>query len=328
RWSGPATTSCCCGWKAPRARCPTGPTGCARCSARAPGSPTPTRGSATPRSRGATLIRRCCASACGRRACPRCSPRCPRRLRRSGWAAASRPSPCPRVPSRRRTPPSTPRAAPRCCAPARPGRTCPRGARHRPLWPCSARSSRPSIPTTASVPAVSTPGCDVMPGAFDTHRPPSRELLDDCVHCGFCLPTCPTYQLWGEEMDSPRGRIYLINLAEKGEIDLPGPFATHIDRCLGCMACVTACPSGVQYDRLLEATRPQLERGVERDKDDKPFRDAFARLPVHTPAVGPSRGRVALLTGCVQDVFFHRVNAATVRVLAAEGWDVLVPRDQ
>ena len=223
-----------------------------------------------------------------------------------------------------------------------------------------------------------------MPGAFDTHRPPSRELLDDCVHCGFCLPTCPTYQLWGEEMDSPRGRIYLMSLAERGEIGLEGPFATHIDRCLGCMACVTACPSGVQYDRLLEATRPQVERAVERDKDDKLFRDAifalfpykrrlraaavpgglyqalrkipairalaerlpgrlaamesllppvsvrdaFARLPVHTPAVGARRGRVALLTGCVQDVFFHRVNAATVRVLAAEGWDVLVPRDQ
>ncbi len=150
------------------------------------------------------------------------------------------------------------------------------------------------------------------------------------------------------------------------------------------MACVTACPSGVQYDRLLEAVRPQLERNVERDRSDKLFRDAifalfpyrrrlraaalpgglyqairripavralaeklpdrlaamesllppvsvrdaFATLPVHTPAAGPRRGGVALLTGCVQDVFFHRVNAATVRVLAAEGWDVVVPRDQ
>ena len=61
------------------------------------------------------------------------------------------------------------------------------------------------------------------PSAFDEHRPPERELLDDCVHCGFCLPTCPTYQLWGEEMDSPRGRIYLMDLAEKGEIALDGP---------------------------------------------------------------------------------------------------------
>jgi glycolate oxidase iron-sulfur subunit len=222
------------------------------------------------------------------------------------------------------------------------------------------------------------------PSSFDAHHPPERELLDDCVHCGFCLPTCPTYQLWGEEMDSPRGRIYLMDLAEKGEIALDGPFTEHIDACLGCMACVTACPSGVQYDKLLESVRPQIERNVERDRGDKLFRDAiftlfpykrrlrvaalpgalyqklrtvsairklaeklpgrlaamesllppvsvreaFATLPVFTPAVGRRRGRVALLSGCVQDVFFHRVNEATVRVLAAEGYDVLVPRDQ
>jgi glycolate oxidase iron-sulfur subunit len=230
------------------------------------------------------------------------------------------------------------------------------------------------------------------PSAFDSHRPPARELLDDCVHCGFCLPTCPTYQLWGEEMDSPRGRIYLMDLAEKGEIGLEGAFTTHIDRCLGCMACVTACPSGVQYDRLLESVRPQIERNVERERSDKLFRDAifavfpyrrrlrvaavpgalyqrlakvpavrrfvdrattklaggrferfaamesllppvtvkeaFAVLPEYTPAAGERRAKVALLSGCVQDVFFHRVNEATVRVLAAEGCDVVVPRDQ
>ncbi|HLU58578.1 MAG TPA: heterodisulfide reductase-related iron-sulfur binding cluster [Pseudonocardia sp.] len=222
------------------------------------------------------------------------------------------------------------------------------------------------------------------PSSFDDRRPPERDLLDDCVHCGFCLPTCPTYQLWGEEMDSPRGRIYLMDLAAKGEIGLEGPFTEHIDRCLGCMACVTACPSGVQYDRLLESVRPQIERNVPREWKDAWFRkaifalfpykrrlraaavpgalyqrlrripavarlasklpgrlgaaesllppvsvrEAFARLPVHTPAVGERRARVALLTGCVQDVFFHRVNAATVRVLAAEGCDVLVPREQ
>ena len=222
------------------------------------------------------------------------------------------------------------------------------------------------------------------PSSFDDRRPPERELLDDCVHCGFCLPTCPTYQLWGEEMDSPRGRIYLMNLAEKGEIDLQGPFTEHIDRCLGCMACVTACPSGVQYDRLLESVRPQIERNVPRERSDAWFRnaifalfpykrrlraaavpgalyqqlrripavaklasklpgrlgamesllppvsvrEAFARLPVYTPAVGERRARVALLSGCVQDVFFHRVNVATIRVLAAEGCDVLVPREQ
>jgi glycolate oxidase iron-sulfur subunit len=222
------------------------------------------------------------------------------------------------------------------------------------------------------------------PSAFDDRRPPARELLDDCVHCGFCLPTCPTYQVWGEEMDSPRGRIYLMNLAEKGEIGLDGPFTEHIDRCLGCMACVTACPSGVQYDRLLESVRPQIERNVRRAPDVRAFREAifalfpykrrlraaalpgalyqrlralppvakltqllpgrlgalesllppvnlreaFARLPERTPAVRAQRARVALLTGCVQDVFFHRVNEATVRVLAAEGCEVLAPRDQ
>ena len=223
------------------------------------------------------------------------------------------------------------------------------------------------------------------PSAFDDHHPPQRELLDDCVHCGFCLPTCPTYQLWGEEMDSPRGRIYLMNLAEKGEIGLDGPLHEHIDRCLGCMACVTACPSGVQYDKLLEAVRPQLERNVRRTPADRLFREAiFAlfpykrrlraaavpgalyqrlrgpargphgsprscpdgsarwsrccrrcrcarpspRLPERIPATGERRATVALLTGCVQDVFFHRVNAATARVLAAEGCDVVVPRDQ
>lgn len=221
-------------------------------------------------------------------------------------------------------------------------------------------------------------------GSFDDHHPPQQELLDDCVHCGFCLPTCPTYQLWGEEMDSPRGRIYLMGLAKDGEIGLEGPFAEHIDKCLGCMACVTACPSGVQYDRLLETVRPQVERNVPRSTGDRLFRDAifalfpykrrlravalpgalyqklrripavaklvdrlpeqlqamdalmppvtlkeaFARLPRLTPAVGERRGRLALLTGCVQDVFFHRVNAATVRVLAAEGYDVVIPPDQ
>jgi glycolate oxidase iron-sulfur subunit len=244
--------------------------------------------------------------------------------------------------------------------------------------------------------------------AFDPHRPPVQELLDDCVHCGFCLPTCPTYQLWGEEMDSPRGRIYLMNLAANGEIGLDGALHEHIDACLGCMACVTSCPSGVQYDRLLESVRPQLERNVPRGRADRLFRDAifalfpyrgrlraaaipgalyqrlravpavkrlasrlsgrlatgpiarlaagpiarlaagpiarlaavesllppvrlrdaFARLPERVVASGAPRRRVAMLTGCVQDVFFHPVNAATARVLAAEGCDVLIPRDQ
>ena len=81
-----------------------------------------------------------------------------------------------------------------------------------------------------------------------------REVAKDCVHCGFCLPACPTYQLWAEEMDSPRGRIYLVNQILDGA-ELTAAAAQHFDRCLGCMACMTACPSGVQYDQLIEAAR-------------------------------------------------------------------------
>jgi glycolate oxidase iron-sulfur subunit len=85
-----------------------------------------------------------------------------------------------------------------------------------------------------------------------------RGLAGDCVHCGFCLPACPTYQLWGEEMDSPRGRIHLITQILDGTAGTAAT-ATHLDRCLGCMACVTACPSGVRYDRLIEAARGWAE---------------------------------------------------------------------
>jgi glycolate oxidase iron-sulfur subunit len=213
--------------------------------------------------------------------------------------------------------------------------------------------------------------------SFDAHNPPERELLDECVHCGFCLPTCPTYLLDGEEMDSPRGRIYLMDLAARGEVPLDATFARHIDGCLGCMACVPACPSGVKYDRLLEATRPQVERNIPRAPADRAFRrlvfslfpyprrlrlatllgllsrrlgiprllpprlrsldsllpavrmrDLFTRIRTFVPAQGERRLRVALLAGCAQRVFFGHVNAATARVLAAEGCDVLVPRGQ
>src|SRR3984957_16364064 len=88
------------------------------------------------------------------------------------------------------------------------------------------------------------------PSSFDAHHAPEKALLADCVHCGFCLPACPTYVLWGEEMDSPRGRIYMMQKASEGAAPLDGNFRMHMDNCLGCMACVTACPSGVQYDKL------------------------------------------------------------------------------
>src|SRR4051795_4743814 len=102
-------------------------------------------------------------------------------------------------------------------------------------------------------------GAPAPGGAFDEHQPPDAALVGDCVHCGFCLPTCPTYVLWGEEMDSPRGRIHLMKQGLEGE-PMSTSMVQHIDRCLGCMACVTACPSGVPYDKLIEATRPQVER--------------------------------------------------------------------
>jgi len=222
--------------------------------------------------------------------------------------------------------------------------------------------------------------------AFDTHHAPDPALVADCVHCGFCLPTCPTYLLWGRETDSPRGRIALIKGGLAGETTITDRFIHHFDTCLGCMACVTACPSGVQYDKLIEATRPQIERRGDRTLGDRLFRRiifglfpypgrlrlaavtlwAYQRLglqqlvratgllhllparlrameavlpavslrrawsnpPVRVPASGERRRRVGLLLGCVQRVFFDEVNAATIRVLAAEGCEVVIPRSQ
>ncbi|MFD2420922.1 (Fe-S)-binding protein [Amycolatopsis pigmentata] len=116
-------------------------------------------------------------------------------------------------------------------------------------------------------------------GAFDEHNPPSKDIVSDCVHCGFCLPTCPTYTLWGEEMDSPRGRIYLMEMGLAGEPMTP-EMVRHFDACLGCMACVTACPSGVRYDKLIEATRAQVERRFDRSPKDRLLRRAiFAVFP-------------------------------------------------
>jgi glycolate oxidase iron-sulfur subunit len=198
-----------------------------------------------------------------------------------------------------------------------------------------------------------------------------RELIDDCIHCGFCLPTCPTYgPLWREETDSPRGRIHLMAGLLDGTVPLTEATVEHFDRCLGCMACVTACPSGVRYDRLIEQTREYVEERYEREPADALLRSlVFAvfpyprrlaaalrlaplgrRLPVPkrlaplvelaprwrdreapvelTLAQGERRARVGLLTGCVQSVLFGSVNAATARVLAAEGCDVLAPRSQ
>jgi glycolate oxidase iron-sulfur subunit len=194
-----------------------------------------------------------------------------------------------------------------------------------------------------------------------------REYTSDCVHCGFCLPTCPTYVLWRAEMDSPRGRIHLMDARLDGTITLNATVTEHFDRCLGCMACLSSCPSGVRYDRLIESTRAAVEEEVKRALSDRFVRGLLFRLlphprrmrtalrfaplgrrlplprrlrpladiaprwrghgevPTVTPARGPQRARVGLLTGCVQSAVFPDVNAATARVLAADGYEVVAP---
>ena len=217
--------------------------------------------------------------------------------------------------------------------------------------------------------------------AWDDQRPPDPGLIADCVHCGFCLPTCPSYAVFGTEMASPRGRIVLMRVGHEPGAGLSAGLRDHFDTCLGCMACVTACPSGVRYDQLIEQVRPQLDRHVPRRPGERllaagvlaaftrpalvralvpllaahhrlrldrlarllpgrrvralaslapriPVSAAWHQLPAVTrasPAVAP-RGRVAFLQGCVQRVLFGDVNAATVRALAAEGWEVHAPR--
>lgn len=233
--------------------------------------------------------------------------------------------------------------------------------------------------------AVATPVENKL-RVFDNHHPPAGDLLNACVHCGFCLQTCPTYTLWGKEMDSPRGRIHLMNMAMDGEVGLTDLYVSHFDHCLGCLACVTACPSGIQYSKLIEAMRGQVERLYHRPLGERIFRrmiaatfsrpkrlrklaaalrayqslglqrlahtlhltsllpqslrtmerlmpdlsakESSAPLPPRIAAQGEKRRTVAMVTGCVQSVFTAQVSAATARVLAAEGCEVLVPQDQ
>ncbi len=116
----------------------------------------------------------------------------------------------------------------------------------------------------------------------------ARSPIDDCVHCGFCLPACPTYQLWGQEADSPRGRIHLLRLEREGRGVAPAAFALHFDTCLGCLACVTACPSGVAYGELLSGARPLAAERASRSLGERllnglifflfPHPDRLARL--------------------------------------------------
>jgi glycolate oxidase iron-sulfur subunit len=213
------------------------------------------------------------------------------------------------------------------------------------------------------------------------HRIPAADLgrhgsamaraVTTCVHCGFCLAACPTYKVMGEEMDSPRGRIVLMKQALEGELTL-NDARPYIDRCLGCLACETACPSGVRYrelvvpfrGRLEDQARPAHERVLRQlllSILESPVRFRAAhragrlarfvtpllparlrgmlhllppRLPAadplaaRYPATGERRARIALLTGCVQRVLRPSVNRATVRVLTANGIEVVIPPDQ
>jgi glycolate oxidase iron-sulfur subunit len=115
-------------------------------------------------------------------------------------------------------------------------------------------------------------------GGFDRQTPPDPKLIEACVHCGFCLSTCPSYRVMGTEMDSPRGRIYLMDAVNKGEIPLSPAVVEHFDSCLGCLACTTTCPSGVQYDKLIEATRAQVARNHPRTLPEKLIRQFIFNL--------------------------------------------------
>lgn len=133
-------------------------------------------------------------------------------------------------------------------------------------------------PVNVPAPKLDTSGgLDPFQG-FDANHPPEQKLIDACVHCGFCLTTCPSYRVIGKENDSPRGRIYLMNAINQGEAPLSDASVQHFDSCLGCLACTTACPSGVQYDQLIAATRPQVERNYSRSWGDRAFRSLIFSL--------------------------------------------------
>ncbi len=141
------------------------------------------------------------------------------------------------------------------------------------------------------------------------------ELIADCVHCGFCLPTCPTYELWHEEMDSPRGRIQLMAGLTDGTLQLTDTVVEHFDRCLGCMACVPACPSGVQYDRLIESTRAYVEEHHRRGARRPPAALAdLRRLPPSSAAPRSTRISEAACARAVRPASPDRPAVARQRV--------------
>src|SRR5947209_1641503 len=256
------------------------------------------------------------------------------------------------------------------------------------------------------------------------------DLIRQCIHCGFCLPTCPTYAVLGVEMDSPRGRIYQMQAVAEGRVDISPEFVEHMYCCLGCRACETACPSGVQFGKLIEAAREQIQlevastpliNGQWLQKDELPEPECSTPFPLHersyrvptlesateralrhfffnimlpsrlvtslvfaglklyqrsglqklvhatglldavnalptplqgqlktpeelmplasgdllpqplpevTPALGQRRYRVGFISGCIMDQVYRDINEATIRVLAANGCEVLTPPQQ
>ncbi len=221
-------------------------------------------------------------------------------------------------------------------------------------------------------------------GFRGTDKPEYNDLAR-CIHCGLCLNHCPTYRLWGMEADSPRGRLRQMMLVDQGRLAISDSFVTHIDRCLDCRACETACPSGVEYGMLVELTRAQIAQNyrrpflsrvannfVYRKLLPQPGRIAslarllrfyqrsglqrlarasgvlrlfglttkdlllpridseffFSRLGQTFPAQGARRARVAFFAGCVAQVTFSALNEATLRVLQANGCEVVVPAQQ
>jgi len=151
---------------------------------------------------------------------------------------------------------------------------------------------------------------------------PLEPLMDKCVHCGFCLPACPSYLLLGRETDSPRGRIYAMRAGVEGRVGMTPSVVEHFDTCLGCMACETACPSGVRYAPLIEQTRAAVETGFDRGAGERWFRRLlFSTLPY------PSRLRLlawpmALVAPFRRRPWFQRLLPSRLRPLLALAPDV------